>query len=164
MVDALFKDVPVLPVGGAAVRYGRHRAGPLTEDIGPARLVAARHSDPETSLGQVVEDRGFLGDADRILGRHDIAERSDIGVLDQRRPARVQNARIGTDFVAFRMQVMLDGRDTPNTHCIGLADHLVPFVHDFMVELGVGAQCAARFPAFLAFRGEHRIELQNNFR
>ena len=73
----------------------------LTQNIGPARLVAAGESDEVFAMGQVIEDRGFFSDTDRVLGRHHVAEGSQMQVLDLARPMGVQDAGVWTDFVAF---------------------------------------------------------------
>ena len=162
--EALFEDVAVLAVRIAAVRDGRDRARGLADDVRPARLVAAREADEIFAARDMVDDRGFLRDADRVLRGRDIAERADMRVLHLAGPPGVQHAGVRADLVAFRMQVMLDGREAPHAHLVGGLVDVHPLMQHPLVEIGVTPERTRPLAALLPVGGKHRIELQDDLR
>jgi hypothetical protein len=123
---ALLEDVAVLQIVGAAVGDGGDGAGELAENVGPARLVAPGEANEVFSTRDVVEDRRLLGDTDGVLRRHHVAERADMHMLHLARPPGIEDAGVGSDLVALRMQVVLDRRRAPDAHVVGRLDDVEP--------------------------------------
>jgi hypothetical protein len=122
-------------------------------------LVAPGEADEVLSTRDVVEDRGLFGDADRVLRRHHVAERADMHVLHLARPPGIEDAGVGSHLVAFRMQVVLDGRGAPDAHLVGRLDDVEPVEQDMLVEVGIAPDRPRAPAAFLPVGGKHRIEL-----
>ena len=100
-VDLFLEDLAVELVVSALIRHGRPAAEFLAQHVGPAGLVAAREADEAAPLGDMVESRGFFGDADRIVDRHDIAQAADVQPLRQTGPvAGVHADRARTQVLA----------------------------------------------------------------
>src|SRR5579885_1098855 len=180
-IDFFFEDAPVdvividvLPghvlaeeprrvdLGGGG-RGGGAAAEMLPDDVGPSRLVAAREADEETSLGKMTEDRGFLGDAQRMLRAHHVAHLADADLFRDRGPVRVQHARVGADLVALGPEVMLDGGGAPEPHFVGGFDDVVPSQERFMIALAMASDRAQGRALFFAGCGYHRIKLKYYF-
>jgi len=112
----------------------------------------------------VIEDGGLFGDPDRVLRRHHITQRTDVQVLDLPRPPGVEHARIGPDFVAFGMQVMLDRRGAPHTHVVRGLNDVEPLVHHPVIKVAVAPDRPLPLAAGFACCGKHWIKLQDDFR
>lgn len=66
-LDLFLEDLAV-DAGLAVVREGGAVAEVLAERLGPAALAAAGYADEDAAVGDVIEDGGFFGDADRASG------------------------------------------------------------------------------------------------
>ena len=108
-LDPFFEDFTVLQIIGAPIRNRCDRAGGLSKNVGPTRLIASCEADEIFAMGEVIDDRGFFGHANRILSGHHIAEGSQMQVFHLACPMGVEDAGVGADLITFRMEVMLDG-------------------------------------------------------
>src|SRR6185436_1328244 len=133
----------------------------LAEHVRPARLVAAREADEAAAAREVVEDRGLLGDADRVLRAHGVAELPDANVARERRPVRVQRPRARPDLVALGVEVVLDRRDAPEPELVGRLDQVGHPVDDLVVALDVAAERAEARALLLARGRQDGIELKD---
>ena len=159
-VHLFFENLAVQLVIGGAVRQRGFGVVVLSDNIGPARLVAARESGKEASLQNVIEDRTLLGYPHRVLGAHHIAQRAHAQVFRQPGPPGVQHARVGANLVAFRVEMVFDGTKAPVAQLIGSLGQLRPVADDLLVALAV-APDRTQGLALLARRGDDRIELDN---
>src|SRR6266404_1863444 len=162
-VHAFLEDLAVALVVAAAVRKRRPGFGELPERVGPARLVAAREADEIAAAGDVVQDRRFLRHPDRVLRGHHVAERTDMDFLELRGPPRNEDTRIGSDFVAFRMQMVLDGAGAPDPEIFRRPDDVDPVVQCAVVHVAVAPQRTAALAVVLASGGHHGVELEYDF-
>ena len=110
----------------------------------------------------MIDDCGFFGDADRVLGRHDIPESPQMQVLHLAGPMGVQDAGVRADLVTFGMQVMLDGRHAPDTHLVCSLNDLRPFVDDLVIQVGIPAYRSLGAPVMLILGGEDGVKLYDN--
>src|SRR5512146_1982269 len=148
---------------GRRGRSGGAGAEVLADHVGPARLVAPRETDEEASVGEMIQDRGFLGDAQRMLRAHHIAHLANANLLGYRGPVGVEHAGVGADFVALGPEVMLDSGGAPQAHLVGGPDDVVPSEQGFVIDLAIAADRAQRRAFLFAGRGEHRVKLKYYF-
>src|SRR3954447_19233726 len=148
-------------VGAPGGRQRRARAEVLAEHVGPPCLVAAREADEAAPAREVVEDGRLLGDADRVLRAHRVAELADAHVLRHRRPVGVQRAGARADLVALGVEVVLDGRDAPEAELVGRLDEVRHAVDDVVVALDVAAQRPHPLALVLACGRHDGIQLED---
>jgi hypothetical protein len=112
----------------------------------------------------MVEDCGFLCHPDGILGPHDVTEGADMDILHLSRPPGVQNARVGTNLVTFRMQMVFDGACAPDPHLIRCLDDIQPIEKNLLVEIPTAPERPFPLAAVFTIGGQHRVKLQDDLR
>src|ERR1700722_16270878 len=136
----------------------------LPDHVGPSRLIAAREADETAALCQMVDDRGLLRYAHRILRAHHVAHLADADVFRDGGPVCVEHPRIRTAFVAFGPEVMLDSGDAPQPKVIGGANDVVPAGQSLLVTLAVASDGPQGLAFGLIGGGNHRIKLKYYFK
>lgn len=133
----LLKQFAVVFVDFAAV--GRRRLGVdrLAQNMRPPGLIAPREPGEILALGHVIHDRHFLGHADQITRRCDITDRPDTGILHMLGPHGIHDPRARRQLIAFGVEMMLDGADTPNAEIIRRFDDIDHLVQHGVVNLGI---------------------------
>src|SRR5579859_315101 len=135
----------------------------LPDYVRPARLIPAREAHEAASTRQMVNNRGFLRHAHRILRAHHVAHLPDAHVLRNCRPVGVQDPRIRTAFVTLGPEVMFDCRDAPQSEIVGRANDVVPAGQRLLVAFTVAPDWPERGAFLFIFGGDYRIELKYYF-
>ena len=91
--EDLLEDRPVVQVDLRAIHRCRRHPVLLSEDVGPAVLVAAGEPGDDAALAEMVEDRELLGAADRVPSRDHEPERRELDPLGPRRQIGVEHER-----------------------------------------------------------------------
>ena len=81
ILEDLFEDLSVMVIGLGAVHWSAGDVVVLTEDVGPAVLVAAGEACDNAALGQVVEDCNLLGAFEGVPGGEDEAQGRELDAL-----------------------------------------------------------------------------------
>ena len=162
-LDCFLENLAIEFVIGAAVGPGCPRAEMLPEHVRPAGLETAREPYETPAFGQMVEHRRFLGDPDRVVGGHHVAELSHPDVFGPRPPEGVHHAGTWADFIPFGMEVVLDCRHAPQAEAVRLFHDIAPASQGFLEALGVPAYGSQGHPLGLGGRRNHRIHLDDNF-
>src|ERR1700722_17159595 len=136
----------------------------LPDHVSPSRLIAAREADETAALCQMVDDRGLLRHAHRILSAHHVAHLADADILGDGSPVGVEHPRIRTAFVALGPEVMLDSGDAPQSEVIGGANDVVPAGQSLLVTLAVAPDGPQGLAFGLIGGGNHRIKLKYYFK
>lgn len=140
-------DLPVLFVelllellvgGRVGVAVGERRIV-LAEGVDPARLVAASEPGEGATLGHLVEDGDVLGDAQRVVAGQDQAALADAQVLRLHAEEEVEHDRVGRDFLALDMEVVLGERDAVVAVLVEVAGLLGEMAEHVLVEIGTAA-------------------------
>ena len=161
-VHLILEDLAVHVVVCAAVRVRGARAQVLADDVRPAVLVTPREAGEEAPLGQVVDDRRLLGDAERVLGAHHVAQLPHADVLRDRRPVGVQDAWVRPHLVALGVEMVLDGGEAPDAEVVGRLDDVVPAVEGVLIPRPVAADGPQRRALLRAFGGQNGERLEDN--
>ncbi len=108
----------------------------------------------------MVEDGGFFGHAEGVLGGHDVAELAEACAPGVGGEPGVDDAWVGADLEAFGVEVVLDGGEAPEAEVVGGLGEQAPFLEDLVVELAVAADGAE--PLALLVGGRyHRVDLDD---
>ena len=161
-LDLLLVDVAVDLVVGASVRVRRARAQMLADHVRPAVLIAPREPHEEPPFGHVVQGRRLLGDSDRVLRAHHVAQLPHADVLGDREPIGVEYAGTRPHLVAFRVEMMLDARNPPHAQRVRRPRQFERPLQRLVIPLDVPPDRSQRDPLLFALGADHRIELEDH--
>src|SRR5690348_16129830 len=117
----------------------------LAERVDPAWLVAARESGERPALGHLVENRDVFGNAQRVVARQHQTQLPNPQVPGLHSQKHVQQDRIGGNFLALDVEMMLGKCDSVVTVLVEVTGLFGQVCEHSLIKIGTPARHAGAY-------------------